>query len=87
MLRLLSYNIRHGGAGREAAIGEVDRRASPDLVVFQEATQPRIVERLARATRHGAVGRAAGAVARLHEPAARHPRGMAQAACLASRVH
>ena len=44
---LLSYNIRHGGGGREAQLGEVISVCRPDLVVFQEATRPEIVQRLA----------------------------------------
>jgi exodeoxyribonuclease-3 len=49
MLRLLSYNIRHGGAGREAALAEVIRAAAPDIVVLQEASRPAIVSALAKA--------------------------------------
>jgi endonuclease/exonuclease/phosphatase family metal-dependent hydrolase len=49
-LRLLSYNIRFGGTGREAALTEVIRAADPDLVVLQEATRPHVVERLAAST-------------------------------------
>ena len=49
-LRLLSYNVRFGGRGREARIAEVIRAVAPDLVVFQEATDTRVVERLARET-------------------------------------
>lgn len=49
-LKLLSYNIRFGGRGREARLAEVIRAISPDLVVFQEATDPVVIERLARAT-------------------------------------
>lgn len=49
-LRLLSYNIRHGGAGREAALAAVIREAAPDIVVFQEATRPQVIEGLARET-------------------------------------
>ena len=49
-LRLLSYNIRYGGRGREEALATVIGAAAPDLVIFQEATRPDIVERLARAT-------------------------------------
>ena len=48
-LRLLTYNIRHGGAGREAGLLAVIRRCDPDVVVFQEASRPAVVERLARA--------------------------------------
>jgi endonuclease/exonuclease/phosphatase family metal-dependent hydrolase len=50
ILNLLSYNIRFGGSGRESRIAEVIRSVSPDLVVFQEATNPRIIEGLANAT-------------------------------------
>lgn len=49
-LRLLSYNIRVGGAGREAALTEAIRAASPDVVVLQEANRPEVVERVAAAT-------------------------------------
>jgi exodeoxyribonuclease-3 len=49
-LRLLSYNIRHGGRGREALLASVITAAQADLVVFQEATDPRVLERLAGAT-------------------------------------
>ena len=50
ILKLLSYNIRFGGRGREAHLAEVIRRVEPDLVVFQEATDPRVIERLADLT-------------------------------------
>lgn len=50
MTRVLSYNIRHGGRGREQALATVIRSARPDIVVFQEATKPEVVERLARDT-------------------------------------
>jgi exodeoxyribonuclease-3 len=49
-LRLLSYNIRHGGVGREEALADVIRGMSPDLVILQEARRPAVVERLARDT-------------------------------------
>ena len=49
-LSLLSYNIRYGGTGREQLLAETIERCAPDLVVFQEATDPRVVERLAAAT-------------------------------------
>lgn len=49
-LKLLSYNIRFGGRGREERLAEVIRAVSPDLVVFQEATDPIVIERLANAT-------------------------------------
>jgi exodeoxyribonuclease III len=47
-LRILSYNIRRGGAGREEPLAAVIRSASPDVVVLQEATRPDVVERIAR---------------------------------------
>lgn len=49
-LRLLSYNIRYGGTGREAAIAATITAAAPDLVLFQEATEPRVIEAVAKAT-------------------------------------
>jgi len=49
-LKLLSYNIRYGGAGREDRLAAVIREADPDLVIFQEATKPQVVEQLAEAT-------------------------------------
>jgi exodeoxyribonuclease-3 len=50
ILKLLSYNIRFGGRGREAQLAEVIRTISPDIVVFQEATDPLVIEALARET-------------------------------------
>ena len=49
-LRLLSYNIKFGGRGRERAIAEVIRGATPDVVLLQEATDPRVIEQLALET-------------------------------------
>jgi len=49
-LKLLGYNIRFGGLGRESALAETIKNVSPDLVVFQEATHPDVIERLARTT-------------------------------------
>jgi exodeoxyribonuclease-3 len=46
----MSYNIRFGGRGRESLMAEVVRAAAPDIVVFQEATDPRVIETLAQAT-------------------------------------
>ena len=48
--KLLSYNIRYGGGGREPQLAAVIREADPDMVVLQEATDPRVVERLAEET-------------------------------------
>ncbi len=50
ILKLLSYNIRFGGTGRESRLANVIRTLSPDLVVFQEATDTLVVEGLAKAT-------------------------------------
>ena len=47
-LRLLSYNIRRGGAGREDALLAVLGPCAPDIVVMQEATAPDVIERLAQ---------------------------------------
>ena len=47
-LRVLSYNIRYGGTGREEELLRVIRACSPDLVIFQEATRPAVLERLAQ---------------------------------------
>ncbi len=45
--RLLTYNIRHGGTGREDLLAEVIASCRPDLVVCQEATRPAVIERVA----------------------------------------
>ena len=49
-LRLLSYNIKHGGGGREGLLAAVIRAAAPDLVVVQEAERPQVLEQIARET-------------------------------------
>ena len=49
-LRLLTYNIRHGGIGREEAISRVINSCTPDVVLLQEATRPEVVEAIARRT-------------------------------------
>jgi exodeoxyribonuclease-3 len=49
-MRLLSYNIRFGGRGRERALAEVIGGVAPDIVLFQEAIDPRVIEQLARDT-------------------------------------
>jgi len=83
-LRLLSYNIRYGGTGRETAIAAVIRSLAPDVVMLQEASEPAVVERLARETEmpHWGArrGHSTGYLSRLtvaehawhHPPAARH---------------
>jgi endonuclease/exonuclease/phosphatase family metal-dependent hydrolase len=50
MLRLLTYNIRYGGVGREAHLIEVIRACEPDVVVLQEARRPDVLEKVARGT-------------------------------------
>ncbi len=46
-LRLLSYNIRYGGVGRERLLAGVINACEPDVVVLEEAVRPDVVERLA----------------------------------------
>jgi exodeoxyribonuclease III len=48
-LRLVSYNIRHGGSGRESQIAAVLATASPDVVIFEEATSPAVIGQVAAA--------------------------------------
>jgi exodeoxyribonuclease III len=50
MLRLLTYNIQRGGAGRVDAIARIISDCAPDVVILQEATRPEIVESLAERT-------------------------------------
>ena len=59
-MRLLSYNIRYGGTGREEPIAQVIRACEPDLVVLQEATNHAVVERVAHLTGLRAWGARAG---------------------------
>jgi exodeoxyribonuclease-3 len=85
MFRLLSYNIRYGGAGRETALARVIKAAEPDLVVLQEAINPEVVARVAKLTDMPAwastIGHSTGFLSRApiehhewHRPrAARHP--------------
>jgi exodeoxyribonuclease III len=47
-LRLLSYNIRHGGVGRAEPIANVINASVPDVVLLQEATRPDVVEEIAK---------------------------------------
>lgn len=47
-LKLLSYNIRFGGRERKKRIAEVIRAVAPDIVVFQEASLPSVIEFLSR---------------------------------------
>jgi exodeoxyribonuclease III len=50
MFRLLTYNIMHGGRGRAEPLAAVINACAPDLVLLQEATDPRTIERIAAAT-------------------------------------
>lgn len=50
IVKLLSYNIRFGGRGRETQLAQVIRDVAPDLVVFQEAIDTRVISRLAQET-------------------------------------
>jgi endonuclease/exonuclease/phosphatase family metal-dependent hydrolase len=47
ILRVLSYNIRRGGVGREESLAGIIGGCAPDLVVLQEAYRPAVVQRLA----------------------------------------
>jgi exodeoxyribonuclease-3 len=47
-VRLLTYNIREGGAGRIAEIAQAIMAANADVVALQEATDPAVVERVAQ---------------------------------------
>ncbi len=46
-MRVLTYNICRGGAGREDQLAAAIASARPDVVVLQEATSPSVVERVA----------------------------------------
>ena len=46
-LRVLSYHILKGGVGREGPLGDVIAACAPDLVIFQEAYRPSVIEHLA----------------------------------------
>jgi endonuclease/exonuclease/phosphatase family metal-dependent hydrolase len=47
VLRVLSYNILRGGAGREERLASVITACSPDVVILQEAIRPSVIETLA----------------------------------------
>jgi len=49
-LRVLTYNICRGGAGKEDQLTAVIAGVEPDVVVFQEATIPAVIETLAART-------------------------------------
>jgi endonuclease/exonuclease/phosphatase family metal-dependent hydrolase len=52
-LRLLSYNIRYGGIGREDALASTITACEPDLVLLQEATDAGTVQRVAERSHMG----------------------------------
>ena len=56
MLKLLSYNIRFGGQDRGKKISEVINFVAPDIVVFQEAYTPGVIEQIAAETNLKFVG-------------------------------
>ena len=59
-VRLLSYNIRYGGRGREEALAEVIAACTPDVVILQEATDPGVVARLSHLAKLPHFGSRAG---------------------------
>jgi exodeoxyribonuclease-3 len=80
-LRLLTWNIRYGGRGREERLAAVIRASGADIVLLQEATRPEVVQALARAcgmSDWGArTGGSLGVVSRvpLHPPEWHQPAG------------
>jgi endonuclease/exonuclease/phosphatase family metal-dependent hydrolase len=48
-LKLLSYNIHFGGRKKQEQIAQVINAIAPDVVVFQEAIAPDVIEYLSRA--------------------------------------
>ena len=56
IVRLLSYNIRYGGVGREHSLASVIRACAPDVAVLQEAVSPEVVQVLAAETNLGICG-------------------------------
>ncbi|HJQ20444.1 MAG TPA: endonuclease/exonuclease/phosphatase family protein [Gemmatimonadaceae bacterium] len=50
MFRFLTYNIRYGGRGRAQPLARMVRDANVDVVLLQEATDPRVIEELSRLT-------------------------------------
>lgn len=49
-LRVLSYNICRGGTGKEDQLAAVVAAVRPDVTVFQEATVPAVIEKVATRT-------------------------------------
>ena len=46
-LRLVSYNIRFGGRGRDGVIADILGKLEPDVVVFEEAYDVRVLDSIA----------------------------------------
>jgi endonuclease/exonuclease/phosphatase family metal-dependent hydrolase len=51
MLTVLTYNVFNGGPSREATLDRVIRSAQPDIVLLQELSDGRLLERLAGSLR------------------------------------
>jgi hypothetical protein len=49
-VRLLTYNIKNGGIGREPFLIATIAECAPDIVLFQEAIRADVIERIAKAT-------------------------------------
>jgi exodeoxyribonuclease III len=49
-LRLLTYNIKNGGTGREPFLISTIAACAPDIVLLQEATRANVIQQLAGAT-------------------------------------
>ncbi len=49
-LRVLTWNIRYGGEGRQTDLAATIQATAADVVLLQEATRPAVVEAVARAT-------------------------------------
>jgi endonuclease/exonuclease/phosphatase family metal-dependent hydrolase len=63
-LRLVSYNIRFGGRGRDGLIADVLGKLEPDLVVFEEAYNLAVLDSIAaRLDMHQVMGRPEHSVA------------------------
>jgi exodeoxyribonuclease III len=50
ILKLLSYNIKNGGVGRENLLASVINSQTPDIAILQEARRPDVVRRIGDAT-------------------------------------
>jgi exodeoxyribonuclease-3 len=77
-IKLLSYNIKLGGGGREELIASVINANAPDIVILQEATRPRVVQRIAELSRMPtaicAAGRSVACLTRLSVKSHRYVR-------------